>query len=863
MTGGTYQIVNVPVAVPVQSAAVMPDARAFQSALQLQPSIGTYAQTYAMPTQAYATQPLISNYQPTYQPPYQSLLGGTSLATTPLPGYVMQGGLPLSAYPAQPTYNTGYQTPQALTYMPVLTNPAYSAGYQQAPSPYGQMIPAYSTGSPAYMQMPTTAGIPSTQYATGMTNPYTGSPAVRYTPNQMAAPMAYNTAYPTANYMGASPYGSTYPQAQMPMQTQQYATPQYGTAAQMQMPMQTGMQMGGGMPAQSTGNIYADMLMRQPSTEQIMYNQMLAKYAPQASYPAMNAGMGTSGGMSGMSGMTTPAANNAGTQSDAAMAAAMYANSITDGQMGGAGVANNAANNAAMGAMAGMTGMGAPVAKKAGAPTAFEGGHTHDFVSNNGDNKIKSAGTTEFTKQFQEAHAKHYNGAGGTMMYDATGSSLSSALTDPNINSAKVTKNADGTIKAVVGVDTTLAGYRAAIDKVLADNKDIKTGTKEFYNKVGREVQNLNDASQMKNGLKQDGVDTKGITDTMLHWTGTAVINGTGMTKDGSIEVRGHQFNENGKFNDFVSTDINKDGIMDKVLVSRNDNGNGDTNNFNNGHNMGAGAVIWFDGKDASAPKTKEEAMKVVKFVDDDNNTGLAGGGNAVVDAIVAEGSYKNARNNGGKIADGTTTTQSQAAGKANAKYMPGMAGMAGAAGGMGAMGAMGGMGATPAVGTNSAAANAARAFGMQLTGDATRDTQAATAAIRDYYTKEAQKQQLQQQQYAQMTAMQGTTNYANPLNQMAVQNNNPIASTLYPGVTYPSTLNQYMQQQNYPTGLNTGYGSNIPTAYNPASTNVPYVVISGNAGAAKATSPAYTGVPATGALNDALHAGGVAHTHA
>jgi hypothetical protein len=861
MTGGTYQIVNVPVAVPVQSAAVMPDTRAFQSALQLQPNIATYAQGYGLPTQAYAASPLVSNYQPTYQPSYQSLLGGTSLATIPLTGYGMQGGLPMSAYTAQPTYNTGYQTPQALTYMPVLASPNYSAGYQQAQSPYGQMIPTYNTGSPAYMQMPTTAGIPSTQYA-GMTNPYASSSALRYTPNQIAAPAAYNTAYPTAGYMGASPYRSTYPQAQTQI-------PQYGTGLYQQ-PAAT---------QQSTGNIYADLLRNQPSTEQIMYNQMLAKYAPQASYPAMNAGMGTSGGMGGM---TTPAANNAGTQSDAAMAAAMYANSITDGQIGGAQAANQ-------GAMAGMPGMGGttgmqtktglpgvpgltpPAIAKPGAPTAFEGGHTHDFTGDNKNRAGAANGKTEFTSEFMKAHAKHFNGAGGSMMFDATGTNLAAGFADPNLNTGKTTKKADGTIETVIGVDTTLSGYRASIDKVLADNKNIKAGTEEFYNKVGREIQNLNDSKQIKAGNTQDGVSNTGITDTMGHWTGTTFIDATGMSKADSVVIRNHQGTENKKFNDFS---IGKDGYA--YLVSRNDNGGGDPNNFNNGHNMGASAVVRWKVGEAGTPQNLDEALKVVKMVDDDNKTGVVAGGKSVIDSIVAEGSYKGARDNGGKIAEGTTTTKSKAAMAGNAKLMPGMGamagmpGMAGAAGGKGAMagmpgmaGATGGMGATPAVGTNSAAANAARAFGMQLTGDATRDTQAATAAIRDYYTKEAQKQQLQQQQYAQMTAMQGTTNYANPLNQMAVQNNNPIASTLYPGVTYPSTLNQYMQQQNYPTGLNTGYGSNIPTAYNPASTNVPYVVISGNAGAAKATSPAYTGVPATGALNDALHAGGVAHTHA
>ncbi len=299
------------------------------------------------------------------------------------------------------------------------------------------------------------------------------------------------------------------------------------------------------------------------------------------------------------------------------------------------------------------------------------GGHAHGGMDGHGGmagmpgyaphgahSDIRSLGPRTFTDEFMEAHANHFMGAGGTSMFDAHGLPSSAAafaswLMDPSANTGNVTVN-NGRIVATIGVDTPLAGYRYAVDKVLRDNPDIEPGTEEFYNKVGREIQNINDASQIKAGLQQDGISTQGITDTMLHWTGAQIINATGFTEEDSVEVKVHQASEKSEFNDFALRDVNGDGIADSVLVSRGDNGGGDPNNFNNGHNMGANAVIFWDGRDPNAPKTKEEALKIVKMTDDDDKTGVLGTGKQVIDQVVASGSYQGASENGGKDANRT-----------------------------------------------------------------------------------------------------------------------------------------------------------------------------------------------------------------
>jgi hypothetical protein len=303
-----------------------------------------------------------------------------------------------------------------------------------------------------------------------------------------------------------------------------------------------------------------------------------------------------------------------------------------------------------------------------GSGTGFSpGGHSAGGHSSGGDgagmahgagqahSDIRSLGPETFTPEFMKAHARHFGGAGGTQMFDAHGlpsspAAFQSWLQDPSAHSGNV-KYGQDKITATIGVDTPLAGYRAAIDKVIADNPKLKPGSEEFYNKVGREIQNLNDANQIEAGLKQDGIDTTGITDTMLHWTGASMIDATGYTGQDAVEVKVHQASENKKFNDFAMRDVNGDGIADSVLVSRGDNGGGDPNNFNNGHNMGANSMVFWDGRSKGGPKSIDDALKIVKMTDDDNNTGVLGQGRGVIDKVVADGSYKGAKDNGGKRA--------------------------------------------------------------------------------------------------------------------------------------------------------------------------------------------------------------------
>jgi hypothetical protein len=358
----------------------------------------------------------------------------------------------------------------------------------------------------------------------------------------------------------------------------------------------------------------------------------------------------------------------------------LKANQGTGGGLNFSGLGMTAMPNMGMGGMdmGGMGGAAAPGGHNHGAAPAAggaaPGGHNHGAAPTAGmggmagmdhgamggaghvHSTIKSLGPDQFTDKFMKNHASHYQGAGGTQMFDAHGSpdsaqAFASWVNDPNANSGNVSREG-GRVVATVGVDTPMAGYRAAIDKVVAKNPDLKPGTEAFYNKVGREIQNLNNAKQLKAGLEQDGISTAGITDTMLHWTGATTINATGMTAKDAVEIRVHQASEKDAFNEFAQRDVNGDGVLDSVLVSRGDNGGGDPDNFNNGHNMGANATIFWDGRAGGAPKTEEEALSIVKMNDDDNKTGVLGSGRSVIDSIIADGSYKGAKDNGGKRAE-------------------------------------------------------------------------------------------------------------------------------------------------------------------------------------------------------------------
>lgn len=749
----------------------------------------------------------------------------SSLINYPAASNLLSGALPLNVGRGSSSYPVpqGYQIPDGyqLALVPITTNPRYTANYQQ-PQMSGVM-PATYTGLPAQLTSPYTARMPIQTPNYGgvpMSNPYGGNIA-SFMPMGNTMP-SYNSMMPTSSYQ-TSPYTNT---MTMP-QVAGFQTPSSGLPRGM--------------------NPYADLLASMPSTTgvDVMASNLARQYGLTGLGNTRTSAYTPT--MGGMGAMQSPYLNtlnagvnyggNSGSGMDAATAAAMYANSVTNGQMGTSNPAIQRPNQPLMSpyTMGGMAGTGIPGAvapAKPGTPTMYAGGHIHDFTGDNKNRMGAANGKTEFTSQFREAHARHFNGAGGSMMFDATGSNLAAGFADPNLNTGQITKKADGKIEVSIGVDTTLAGYRAAIDRVKADNPNLKAGTKEYYNKVGREIQNLNDSKQIKAGNKQDGVSNDGITDTMGHWTGTTFIDATGMTGQNAITIRNHQANESEKFNDFS---IGKDGYA--YLVSRNDNGGGDPNNFNNGHNMGASAVIKWKADAPGSPTNLKEALKIVKMQDDDDNTGVVAGGKAIIDAITAEGSYKGARDNGGKIAEGTTTTASKAAMAANAKYMPGMGtmnmgtmNMGGAAGASsmpdmnmgpatGAYGAAGGY--NPVAGSAQNAnrvVNDTKAFGINLTGNQKLDEANVLAALQDYYRR------IDQQRALYQTGGGGNPTVGANYTQGLM--GTPQVSSMIPGVQYPganSYLTNYLAGLQQPSYLPVGTGN-----YNQALIR-PYVVVSGN----------------------------------
>jgi hypothetical protein len=243
---------------------------------------------------------------------YGSLLGGTSLGGGGINSYppvtkLLSGGLPL-AFNGAPSGNTsGFNSPIAFQLIPITTSSNYNPGYAPSLLQGGNRLNS-SVGYPSNLMLPYNAPVQSPYGSTSSVSPYGyGQPITGYSPTPYNIP-SLNTGALTAGYPGLGGYGGGLNLG---------AGLNFGTGLN----LGAGLNTGGGA-SYLDGNLPAQILASTPRYDPISAALGSLGFGGGVFPNVMNSSVNT-GGMNGMG-------------TDAARAAAMYAQSITDNQQGAA-----------------------------------------------------------------------------------------------------------------------------------------------------------------------------------------------------------------------------------------------------------------------------------------------------------------------------------------------------------------------------------------------------------------------------------------------------------------------------------------------------------------------------------------------